>query len=220
MLTSERREKKQGKIRNSEYYGMESIFDTLYAESRNGKTFNHLMAIIESEENIKLAYRTIKRNHGSKTPGVDKKTIRNLAKLSEDEYVRLVKKKFSNYHPRPVRREEIPKDNGKTRPLGIPAISDRIVQQCILQVCKLYCKPCATEFDGTPCAVKAARTVWSRGKVGDYIEDLPMAIGSQKPGYETAYGGRRYRPGRRNPDPAAGRPVRLRADLWAVCLKG
>lgn len=140
MLTSERREKKQGKIRNSEYYGMESIFDTLYAESRNGKTFNHLMAIIESEENIKLAYRTIKRNHGSKTPGVDKKTMRNLAKLSEDEYVRLVKKKFSNYHPRPVRREEIPKDNGKTRPLGIPAISDRIVQQCILQVMEPICE--------------------------------------------------------------------------------
>lgn len=140
VLTSERREKKQGKIRNSEYYGMESIFDTLYAESRNGKTFNHLMAIIESEENIKLAYRTIKRNHGSKTPGVDKKTIRNLAKLSEDEYVRLVKKKFSNYHPRPVRREEIPKDNGKTRPLGIPAISDRIVQQCILQVMEPICE--------------------------------------------------------------------------------
>ena len=140
MLPSERREKKQGKIRNSEYYGMESIFDTLYAESRNGKTFNHLMAIIESEENIKLAYRTIKRNHGSKTPGVDKKTIRNLAKLNEDEYVRLVKKKFSNYHPRPVRREEIPKDNGKTRPLGIPAISDRIVQQCILQVMEPICE--------------------------------------------------------------------------------
>lgn len=94
MLTSERREKKQGKIRNSEYYGMESIFDTLYAESRNGKTFNHLMAIIESEENIKLAYRTIKRNHGSKTPGVDKKTIRNLAKLSEDEYVRPCKEEI------------------------------------------------------------------------------------------------------------------------------
>ena len=56
MLTSERREKKQGKIRNSEYYGMESIFDTLYAESKNGKTFNHLMEIIESEANIKLAY--------------------------------------------------------------------------------------------------------------------------------------------------------------------
>ena len=134
MLTSERREKKQGKIRNSEYYGMESIFDTLYAESKNGKTFNHLMAIIESEENIKLAYRTIKRNHGSKTPGVDKKTIRNLAKLSEDEYVRLVKKKFSNYHPRPVRREEIPKDNGGARNLGVPTVLDRFIQQAIAQV--------------------------------------------------------------------------------------
>lgn len=133
MLTSERREKKQGKIRNSEYYGMESIFDTLYAESRSGKTFNHLMEIIESEENIKLAYRTIKKNHGSKTPGVDKKTIRNLAKLSEDEYVRLVKKKFSNYHPRPVRREEIPKDNGKTRPWGFQ-------QSQTVSCSNVYCK--------------------------------------------------------------------------------
>ena len=141
MLTSERREKKQGKIRNSEYYGMESIFDTLYAESRNGKTFNHLMAIIESEENIKLAYRTIKRNHGSKTPGVDKKTIRNLAKLSEDEYVRLVKKKFSNYHPRPVRREEIPKDNGKMRPLSIYCYEDKLVQEALRRILEAVFEP-------------------------------------------------------------------------------
>ena len=141
MLTSERREKKQGKIRNSEYYGMESIFDTLYAESRNGKTFNHLMAIIESEENIKLAYRTIKRNHGSKTPGVDKKTIRNLAKLNEDEYVRLVKKKFSNYHPRPVRREEIPKDNGKMRPLSIYCYEDKLVQEALRRILEAVFEP-------------------------------------------------------------------------------
>ena len=142
MLTSERREKKkQGKIRNSEYYGMEPVFDTLYAESRNGKTFNHLMEIIESEENIKLAYRTIKRNHGSKTPGVDKKTIRNLAKLSEDEYVRLVKKKFSNYHPRPVRREEIPKDNGKMRPLSIYCYEDKLVQEALRRILEAVFEP-------------------------------------------------------------------------------
>lgn len=66
--------------------------DLFQKMSGDGKTFNHLMEIIESEENIKLAYRTIKKNHGSKTPGVDKKTIRNLAKLSEDEYVRLVRR--------------------------------------------------------------------------------------------------------------------------------
>ena len=142
MLTSgqQERKSKQRKIRNSEYYDMEGTFDRLYAESKKDKTFNHLMEIIESEENIKLAYRTIKKNTGSDTSGVDKRTIADLAKLSEEEYVRLIRKQFSNYHPRPVRRVEIPKPNGKTRPLGIPTIVDRIVQQCILQVMEPICE--------------------------------------------------------------------------------
>ena len=142
VLTSEQQERKpkQRKIRNSEYYGMQEIFDGLYADSVKGKVFNHLMEIIESEENIKLAYRTVKKNTGSDTAGVDKRTIADLAKLSEEEYVRLIRKQFSNYHPRAVRRVEIPKPNGKTRPLGIPTIVDRIVQQCILQVMEPVCE--------------------------------------------------------------------------------
>ena len=142
MLTSgqQERKSKQRKIRNSEYYDMEGTFDRLYAESKKDKTFNHLMEIIESEENIKLAYRTIKKNTGSDTSGVDKRTIADLAKLSEEEYVRLIRKQFSCYHPRPVKRVEIPKPNGKTRPLGIPTIVDRVVQQCILQVMEPICE--------------------------------------------------------------------------------
>ena len=64
VLTSKQQERKskQRKIRNSEYYDMQETFDRLYAESKNGKIFNHLMEIIESEENIKLAYRTLKKN--------------------------------------------------------------------------------------------------------------------------------------------------------------
>ena len=142
MLTSEQqaRKTKQRKIRNSEYYDMEHIFDRLYAESKSGKIFSGLMEIIESEENIKLAYRTMKKNSGSNTPGVDKRTIADIAKLDESQYVRLIQKQFSRYQPRPVKRVEIPKPNGKTRPLGIPTIVDRLVQQCILQVMEPICE--------------------------------------------------------------------------------
>lgn len=142
VLTSKQQERKskQRKIRNSEYYDMEGTFDRLYADSKTGKVFNRLMEIVESEENIKLAYRTIKKNTGSDTAGVDKRTIGDLAKLSEEEYVRLIKKQFSNYHPRAVRRVEIPKPNGKTRPLGIPTITDRVVQQCVMQVMEPICE--------------------------------------------------------------------------------
>ena len=142
VLTSKQQEEKskQRKIRNSEYYDMQKTFDKLYADSKKGKVFNHLMETIESEENIKLAYRTIKKNTGSNTAGVDKRTIKSLAKLSEEDYVRLIRKQFSNYHPRPVRRVEIPKPNGKTRPLGIPTIIDRVVQQCVMQVMEPICE--------------------------------------------------------------------------------
>lgn len=138
MLTSE--QPKRNKIRFTEYYDLQSVLDSLYADSLKGKTFNGLMPLITSTENIKMAYRTIKGNKGSNTPGVDRRTIKDLAKLSENEYVQLIKRQFSWYRPRPVKRVEIPKPNGKIRPLGIPTIVDRIVQQCILQVLEPICE--------------------------------------------------------------------------------
>ena len=139
MLTSER-PKKRNKIRFTEYYDLQSTFDKLYADSQKGKTFSRLIDVITNDENIKLAYRTIKRNKGSNTAGVDKRTIKNLAKLSEEKFVSLIKRQFTWYKARPVRRVEIPKPNGKLRPLGIPTIVDRIVQQCILQVLEPICE--------------------------------------------------------------------------------
>ena len=138
VLASE--QQKNRKIRYTEYYDMQKILDSLYNESLNNKIFNSLMDIITSRENIKMAYRTIKGNKGSKTPGVDKRNIDNLASISEDKFIDLIQKQFRYYQPRPVRRVEIPKPNGKTRPLGIPTIVDRIVQQCILQILEPICE--------------------------------------------------------------------------------
>ena len=140
MLTSERKKPKRSKIRYAEYYDLQKALDSLYADSSKGKVFTHLMELISSKENIRMAYRTIKGNTGSGTAGVDERTIQDLAKLSEERYVALIQKQFKSYHPRPVRRMEIPKPNGKTRPLGIPTIVDRIVQQCVLQVLEPICE--------------------------------------------------------------------------------
>ncbi len=131
---------KQKKLRHLEYYDLQNCFDNLYAKSKRGELFTNLMEHITSEENIRLAYRNIKRNAGSTTSGVDNYTIKNIEKLSAEKLVEIIQNKFRFYKPKPVRRVEIPKPNGKTRPLGIPTIIDRIVQQCILQVLEPICE--------------------------------------------------------------------------------
>ncbi|PEZ41910.1 group II intron reverse transcriptase/maturase [Bacillus thuringiensis] len=127
-------------IRHAEYYGMTNTFDHLYSNSSKGENFTKLMSIITSDENILLAYRNIKRNGGSVTAGADKVTIKDIEKLSQKDLLTIVKKRFASYQPRKVKRVEIPKPNGKLRPLGIPSMWDRIAQQCILQVLEPICE--------------------------------------------------------------------------------
>ena len=134
------KEHKVGKIRNAEYYDMIETLDQLYADSLKGKVFTNLYEIIISENNIKLAYRNMRKNDGGKTPGVDGMNITNLNEMKEDEFIKIVLNKFRNYRPKRVKRVEIPKPNGKLRPLGIPTIWDRVIQQCILQVLEPICE--------------------------------------------------------------------------------
>ena len=132
--------KKKSKLRHAEYYDMQKTFDSLYAGSKSGEVFGHLMDIISASSNIKLAFRNIKGNDGSHTAGTDGRTIESLAVMPEDKFVKLIQKQFRRYEPKAVKRVEIPKPNGKMRPLGIPCIIDRIVQQCILQVMEPICE--------------------------------------------------------------------------------
>ena len=133
-------------LRHNEYYEMQSTFDNLYAESKNGKVFDDLMTMILKRENILLAYRNIKKNAGSKTRGTDNLTIEDIGRYTPDEVVEkvrfIVAGSKHGYRPKPVRRKEIPKpyDPSKTRPLGIPCIWDRLIQQCIKQVMEPVCE--------------------------------------------------------------------------------
>ena len=133
---------KKDKLRHAEYYDFQEIQDKLYADSSKGKVFKHLVEIIALPENIRLAYRNIKKNHGSMTPGTDGKTITELATLSDEQLISSVQHKLDWYVPQSVRRVEIPKGNDPTkkRPLGIPTIMDRLIQQCVLQVMEPICE--------------------------------------------------------------------------------
>lgn len=121
---------------------MQEVFDRLYADSKNGNNFYKLYEVITSKQNIRLAYRNLKTNDGSTTAGVDGKTIEDIKKCSEQFVIQKVRNKLNNYQPQSVKRVYIPKPgSNKTRPLGIPTIWDRLIQQCILQVLEPVCEP-------------------------------------------------------------------------------
>ena len=116
----------------------ENVYNDLYDRAKNGEIFTDLMPLVLSRENILLAYRKVKNNTGSKTAGTDKLTIADIGKLTPEEVIAKVRYIVSGtkrgYQPKPIRRKEIPKPNGELRPLGIPCIWDRLVQQCFKQV--------------------------------------------------------------------------------------
>ena len=133
---------KKDQLRYNEYYDMQHIYDELYAQSKNGNNFYKLLEIIGSEQNICLAYRNLKTNSGSKTAGTDGLTIDDIKHLCDEDIIMKVRSSLDNYQPKSVRRVFIPKSGSdKMRPLGIPCIWDRLVQQCILQVLEPICEP-------------------------------------------------------------------------------
>ena len=132
---------KNKKLRHNEYYDMQDIYDGLYQKSKDDGKFRNLMQYITCENNIKLAYRNIKDNAGSKTYGTDDMNIKDIERIEVSEFVQIIQRKFKDYQPKAVKRVEIPKEGSdKTRPLGIPTMYDRLIQQCILQVLEPICE--------------------------------------------------------------------------------
>ena len=95
-----------------------------------------LIEWILKDENLKAAIRAVKGNKGA--AGIDKMPVEELdgyfAEHGEEIKEQIRAKK---YKPQPVRRVYIPKANGKQRPLGIPTVVDRVIQQATAQVLSL-----------------------------------------------------------------------------------
>ena len=118
---------------------LREIQDKLYQHSKEvhdagGRpAFKGLLEIMSAEATITTAIHNIKSNRGSETPGVDFKTMRkDYLQRSHLWVIRDIQSAFQHFEPQQIRRKYIDKP-GKTekRPLGIPTIRDRIVQECM-----------------------------------------------------------------------------------------
>ena len=84
-------------------------------------------------ENLAAAWQRVKANKGA--PGIDGMTIEDFPAFAREHWPRIATAiREGNYRPAPVRRVWIPKPDGSKRPLGIPTVLDRVIQQAVAQV--------------------------------------------------------------------------------------
>jgi group II intron reverse transcriptase/maturase len=97
------------------------------AKQDPGKRFTRLWRTLTDPYWLAQAWEQIRRNHGSWTAGVDRMTARDVDMPMIIQWAAELRRKA--YRPTPVRRCYIEKGNGRLRPLGIPTIKDRVIQQ-------------------------------------------------------------------------------------------
>jgi RNA-directed DNA polymerase len=99
---------------------------------RPAATGPSMEAIVE-RENLRKALERVKRNKGA--PGLDGMSVEDLVPYLKEHWPTIRSQLLDgSYQPQPVRRVEIPKASGGTRPLGIPTVLDRFIQQAVMQV--------------------------------------------------------------------------------------
>jgi len=99
-----------------------------------------LLAQVLERVNLQRAVKQVCRNKGA--PGIDGMTVDELPKYLRDHWSGIrAQLEAGKYQPQPVKRVDIPKPDGKTRPLGIPTVLDRFIQQAIAQVISAQWEP-------------------------------------------------------------------------------
>ncbi len=130
---------------------------------------DHLLEQVLSQPNMKAAWKRVKANKGA--AGVDNMAIDRFPEFARKSWNKIYDALLAgNYQPKPVKRVEIPKPTGGLRPLGIPTVTDRLIQQAIAQVLVPIFDPdfsdCSYGFRPNRSAHDAVRKVQSYIKEG------------------------------------------------------
>jgi RNA-directed DNA polymerase len=137
-----------------------------------------LMAQVVERENLLRALKQVQRNRGA--PGIDGMTVEELPGYLRVHWPRIRDELIEGrYRPQPVRRVRIPKPDGRQRPLGIPTVLDRFIQQAIAQVVQRHWEPYFHDhsygFRPGRCAHYAVRYAQSQIRSGkDWVVDLDL----------------------------------------------
>jgi group II intron reverse transcriptase/maturase len=101
---------------------------------------NALLALLLERDNLRRALKQVRHNKGA--PGIDGMTVDELPQYLKHHWLEIrAQLESGTYRPKPVKRVDIPKPDGSTRPLGIPTVLDRFIQQALAQVISAQWEP-------------------------------------------------------------------------------
>jgi retron-type reverse transcriptase len=117
----------------------ETVLGVLRERGRRGLPLNELYRQLFNPQLYLLAYGRIYSNKGAMTPGTDQETVDGMSLAKIGRIIDAIR--HERYRFKPVRRIHIPKKNGKTRPLGLPSWSDKLVGEVIRLLLEAYYEP-------------------------------------------------------------------------------
>jgi len=117
----------------------ETVLGVLRERGRRGLPCDELYRQLFNPQLYLLAYGRIYTNHGAMTPGVTQETVDGMSQTKIGRIIDAMR--HERYRFRPARRVHIPKKNGKTRPLGLPTWSDKLVGEVVRLLLEAYYEP-------------------------------------------------------------------------------
>lgn len=116
-----------------------TILTVIHERGKQDKPLERVYKLLFNRELYLIAYAKLYPNNGAMTKGVTEETIDGMSIQKIDMIIEQLRRE--TYYWRPVRREYIPKKNGKHRPLGIPVWSDKLLQEVIRMILEAYYEP-------------------------------------------------------------------------------
>lgn len=129
-----------------------TVLDIIRERGRHRSPLRDLYRQLYNPHLYLCAYGRIYRNKGAMTKGTTEETVDGMSMDKIDAIIESLR--YERYRWTPVRRVQIPKKNGKTRPLGIPSWSDKLLQEVIRSLLEAYYEP---QFSDTSHGFRPAR---------------------------------------------------------------